>query len=73
MIVDYELIKRLERKLLIGPYEHPYGIEPEGLITEMRVERERYLRENKLPFPSCVDRIADAEIEARKRWPYLFV
>lgn len=72
-VPDYAAIERLERELLIGPNEHPYGIEPEGLTTEVRVEHERYLREHGLRFPTAVEREAQAEAEARRRWPAFFL
>ncbi len=66
-------IEELERELKIGPYEHLYGTEPSGLITEVRVEHEKYLHENELPFPSLITRNAEADAEARRRWPWGFV
>jgi hypothetical protein len=71
---DYERISELERELHIGQYEHPYGTDPEGLTDEVRVEMERAYRgdDGMGWMPPLVERMRDAEIEARKRWPHFF-
>jgi hypothetical protein len=70
---DYALIEKLESELLVGRHEHPYGMSPEGLITEVRVEHERLHRESQdWGMPSLIEREAAAEAEARRRWPNYF-
>lgn len=65
-------IERLERDLHIGPHAHPYGLTPEGLTDEVRVETEAELRRRDAPFPPLVEREADARAEAERRWPAYF-
>lgn len=73
MVPDYRFIEQLESELKIGPYEHPYGLEPEGLIDEVRVEHEAWYRKyNRYGMPPLIERLATAEAEACKRWPAFF-
>ena len=56
------------------PKRHPYGTTPEGLIDEVRVELEKEYRDDDGMgwMPPLVQRLEDAEIEARRRWPEHF-
>jgi len=70
-------IDQLERDLKIGAHQHPYGADPDGLITEVRVEMEAEYRrresEGEWPcMPPAYQREAEAEAEARRRWPASF-
>ena len=67
-------IDDLERDLKIGPYAHPYGLDEEGLIAEVRVEHEKVYRETVWGWmPSLVQREADARADAIYRWTEYFL
>lgn len=51
---------------------HPYGTDPNGLITQCRVELEKECRDSGRQMAILVERIRIAEQHARKRWPHAF-
>lgn len=68
---DYDRIADLEKEMLLGEHEHPYGYTASGLVDEVRVEFERALGHGSA-MPPLTDRIAEAERVARLRWPHMF-